>query len=61
LPQVVVKLGSLSAYDALLGASTLDRLRHAAYRLVFDGKSYRTPRGENDDKSSLEKGHENTK
>jgi DNA replication protein DnaC len=47
--------------NKLLGASTLDRLRHAAYRLVLDGKSYRTPRGEKDDKSTLEKGHENTK
>jgi DNA replication protein DnaC len=32
--------------NKLLGASTLDRLRHAAYRLVLDGKSYRTPRGD---------------
>lgn len=31
--------------NKLLGASTLDRLRHAAYQLVLDGKSYRTPRG----------------
>jgi len=30
--------------NKLLGASTLDRLRHAAYRLVLDGKSYRKPR-----------------
>jgi DNA replication protein DnaC len=30
--------------NKLLGASTLDRLRHAAYRLVLDGKSYRSPR-----------------
>ena len=30
--------------NKLLGASTLDRLRHAAYRLVLDGKSYRNPR-----------------
>ena len=29
--------------NKLLCASTLDRLRHAAYRLVLDGKSYRTP------------------
>ena len=32
--------------NKLLGASTLDRLRHAAYRLVLDGESYRTPRSE---------------
>ena len=29
--------------NKLLGASTLDRLRHTAYRLVLDGKSYRAP------------------
>ena len=32
--------------NKLLGASTLDRLRHAAYRLVLDGKSYRAPRAD---------------
>lgn len=32
--------------NKLLGASTLDRLRHAAYRLVLDGKSYRAPRSD---------------
>ena len=47
--------------NKLLGASTLDRLRHAAYRLVLDGKSYRTPRGEDPEKPSLEKGPKNTK
>jgi len=30
--------------NKLLGASTLDRIRHGAYRLILDGKSYRTPR-----------------
>lgn len=30
--------------NKLLGASALDRLRHGAYRLVLDGKSYRKPR-----------------
>ena len=30
--------------NKLLGAATLDRLRHGAYRLVLDGESYRTPR-----------------
>ena len=30
--------------NKLLGASTLDRLRHGAYRLIMDGKSYRKPR-----------------
>ncbi len=30
--------------NQLLGAATLDRLRHGAYRIVLDGKSYRSPR-----------------
>jgi len=30
--------------NQLLGAATLDRLRHGAYRLVLDGESYRRPR-----------------
>ena len=30
--------------NQLLGAATLDRLRHGAYRLVLDGQSYRSPR-----------------
>ena len=48
--------------NKLLGASTLDRLRHAAYRLVLDGKSYRTPRGEKDPQNStLEKGPKTAK
>ena len=30
--------------NQLLGAATLDRLRHGAYRVVLDGKSYRSPK-----------------
>ncbi len=30
--------------NQLLGAATLDRLRHGAYRVVLHGKSYRSPR-----------------
>ena len=30
--------------NRLLGAATLDRLRHNAYRLILEGPSYRTPR-----------------
>ena len=30
--------------NQLLGAATLDRLRHNAYRVVLDGNSYRSPR-----------------
>lgn len=31
--------------NQVLGAATLDRLRHAAYCVVLDGNSYRAPRG----------------
>jgi len=30
--------------NQLLGAATIDRLRHGAYRIVLDGKSYRRPK-----------------
>jgi DNA replication protein DnaC len=30
--------------NRMLGAATVDRLRHGAYRIVLDGQSYRTPR-----------------
>ena len=30
--------------NRLLGAATLDRLRHGAYRLLLEGQSYRTPK-----------------
>ena len=30
--------------NRLLGAATLDRLRHNAYRLTLDGESYRAPK-----------------
>lgn len=30
--------------NRMLGAATLDRLRHGAYRIVLDGESYRTPK-----------------
>ena len=48
--------------NKLLRASTLDRLRHAAYRLVLDGKSYRTPRSDpGADKSVVAKAPETAK
>lgn len=48
--------------NKLLGASTLDRLRHAAYRLVLDGNSYRTPRSDAEsEKSTLVKAPKSTK
>lgn len=41
--------------NKILATSTLDRLRHGAYRLVLDGKSYRSPRTRiNDQKNKLE-------
>lgn len=45
--------------NKLLGAATLDRLRHNAYRLILDGDSYRAPRplredGKNINKKTLE-------
>lgn len=30
--------------NKILGAATLDRLRHGAYRVILDGKSYRAPK-----------------
>ena len=30
--------------NRMLGAATLDRLRHGAYRIVLDGDSYRAPK-----------------
>lgn len=33
-------------HNKLLGAATLDRLRHDAYQVTLDGKSYRSPREE---------------
>lgn len=30
--------------NKMLGAATLDRLRHGAYRLILEGESYRTPK-----------------
>jgi len=43
--------------NKMLGAATLDRIRHGAYRVVLDGDSYRSPKpltGES--KNSVEKG-----
>ena len=36
--------GDAFAGNRILGAATLDRLRHGAYRIVLDGDSFRTPR-----------------
>ncbi|MEJ0003534.1 MAG: IS21-like element helper ATPase IstB [Pararobbsia sp.] len=36
--------GEAFAGNRILGAATLDRLRHGAYRIVLDGDSFRTPK-----------------
>lgn len=36
--------GAAFAANKMLGAATLDRLRHGAYRIVLDGESYRSPK-----------------
>ena len=28
----------------MIGAATLDRLRHGAYKIILDGESYRAPK-----------------
>ena len=48
--------------NRLLGAATLDRLRHGAYRVVLDGESYRSPRPlPETPKTPLAKGSKNAK
>jgi DNA replication protein DnaC len=39
--------------NKMLGAATLDRLRHGAYRVILDGASYRTPRPTADTPNSV--------
>ncbi len=52
--------GDAFATNKMLGAATLDRLRHAAYRVVLDGESYRVPRPMPEtNKSALAKGGKN--
>ncbi|MFC0694358.1 ATP-binding protein, partial [Paraburkholderia humisilvae] len=51
--------GDAFATNKMPGAATLDRLRHAAYRVVLDGESYRVPRPMPDSKSTLAKGGKN--
>jgi DNA replication protein DnaC len=41
--------------NRLLGAATLDRLRHGAYRVVLDGQSYRSPRPLTESKTPVAK------
>jgi DNA replication protein DnaC len=55
--------------NRLLGAATIDRLRHGAYKIVLEGKSFRSPRDLPDTrktplskppKSTVEKGGKNS-
>lgn len=39
--------------NKMLGAATIDRLRHGAYRVVLDGASYRAPRPVADEPKSV--------
>jgi DNA replication protein DnaC len=41
--------------NKLLGAATIDRLRHGAYRVILGGKSYRAPRAEADEKADCQR------
>ena len=48
--------------NRLLGAATLDRLRHGAYRMTLEGESYRKPRPlTNTPKTTVAKGAKTTK
>jgi DNA replication protein DnaC len=48
--------------NKILGAATLDRLRHGAYRVILDGKSFRSPKPLSEtQKSSLKIRQKNTK
>lgn len=45
--------------NKLLGAATIDRLRHGAYKIILEGKSYRSPRPlPKPPKKAVEKGGE---
>jgi DNA replication protein DnaC len=53
--------GDAFAANRMLGAATLDRLRHGAYRVILDGESYRTPKALPDTpKSTIAKGGKTT-
>ncbi|MBN6742066.1 IS21-like element helper ATPase IstB [Acidithiobacillus sp. MC6.1] len=53
--------GDIFPANRMLGAATLDRLRHGAYRLILEGESYRAPRplpevSQNTSKNGVAKG-----
>jgi DNA replication protein DnaC len=47
--------------NRILGAATVDRLRHGAYKIVLDGKSYRSPKSiQKTPKPQAQKAEKNT-
>ena len=53
--------GAAFPANKMLGAATLDRLRHGAYRVILEGESYRDPKpGVEGSKNHLEKESKNT-
>lgn len=46
--------------NKLLGAATLDRIRHGAYKVILEGRSYRSPREEASLKNLVAGAEENT-
>ncbi len=52
--------GEAFPHNKMLGAATLDRLRHGAYRLILEGESYRLPKPLPESRSpALAKGEKN--
>jgi DNA replication protein DnaC len=49
----VSEWGEAFADNKLLGAATIDRLNHGAYRVVLDGETYRKPRALNEQKTAV--------
>ena len=41
---MVIHMEESFAANKMIGAATLDRLRHGAYRVALDGESYRDPK-----------------
>ena len=53
--------GAAFPANKMLGAATLDRLRHGAYRVILEGESYRDPRpGVEESKNHVAKADKNT-
>ena len=48
-------MDSLEQRNSLLGAATIDRLRHGAYKVVLEGKSFRCMKSNTENKKSSSK------